>query len=111
MISSLRLAAHKSAVKCAAASFSSTTAASAGMKNVVVVAGTRIPFATTTSIYMDELAVDLQRLAISGLLTQTALPKDAVDYVIAGSVGGFIFKKYQVIFESNTKYPSSSSSQ
>jgi Thiolase, N-terminal domain len=86
MISSLRLAARKSALKSASASFSSTAAAQAGLKNVVVVAGTRIPFATTTSIYMDEMAVDLQRLAISGLLTQTALPKDAVDYVICGSV-------------------------
>lgn len=91
MISSLRLAAARSSsLKSAAASFSSTAAAPAGMKNVVIVAGTRIPFATTTSIYMDELAVDLQRLAISGLLTQTALPKEAVDYVIAGSVRGFV---------------------
>ena len=75
-------------------SFSSTAATPAGMKNVVVVAGTRIPFATTTTTYMDELAVDLQRLAISGLLTQTALPKEAVDYVIAGSV---CFYKYIII--------------
>lgn len=86
MISSLRLAARTGSVKTAAASFSSTTAQAAGMKNVVVVAGTRIPFATSTTTYMDEMAVDLQRMAISGLLTQTALPKDQVDYVIAGSV-------------------------
>lgn len=62
----------------AAAAFSTNAA---GMKNVVIVDGTRLPFATTTTTYMDELAVDLQRLAISGLLTKTALPKDAVDYV------------------------------
>jgi len=40
----------------------------------------------TSSIYKDELAVDLQRLAIQGLLTQTALSKSEVDYVICGNV-------------------------
>jgi acetyl-CoA acyltransferase len=40
----------------------------------------------TTTIYKDELAVDLQKLAIQGLLTETALPKDQVDYVICGNV-------------------------
>ena len=49
-------------------------------------AGVRIPFATTSSIYADEMAVDLQRLAIQGLLTETALPKDEIDYVICGNV-------------------------
>lgn len=56
-------------------------------KNVVVVSGVRLPFATTASgLYKDELAVDLQRLAIQGLFTETALPKDQVDYVISGNV-------------------------
>ena len=32
------------------------------------------------------MAVDLQRLAIQGLLTETALDKNEVDYVIAGNV-------------------------
>ena len=40
----------------------------------------------TSTIYQDQLAVDLQRLAIQGLLAETALPKDAVDYVICGNV-------------------------
>jgi acetyl-CoA acyltransferase len=53
-------------------------------RNVVVVGGVRIPFAQTSTIYQDEMAVDLQRLAITGLLNQTALPKEAVDYVICG---------------------------
>ena len=86
MISStLRFAATRAGTplvsKTATAAFSTNA-----FKNVVIVDGTRIPFATTTSIYMDELAVDLQRLAISGLLTKTALPKEAVDYVITGNV-------------------------
>ena len=69
------------------AAFSTKAAAASNpKKNVVVVDGTRIPFATTTSIYMDELAVDLQRLAIQGLITKTALPKDQVDYIICGNV-------------------------
>lgn len=55
-------------------------------RNVVVVGGVRIPFAQTSSIYQDEMAVDLQRLAITGLLTQTAVPKDVIDYVICGNV-------------------------
>jgi acetyl-CoA acyltransferase len=85
-MSSMRLASAKcSPIFTRAAAFS-TKAAANGKKNVVIVSGTRIPFATTTSIYMDELAVDLQRLAIQGLLTQTALPKDAVDYIICGNV-------------------------
>lgn len=62
----------------------STTAPS--LNNVVVVSGVRLPFAMTSTIYSEELAIDLQKLAIQGLLTETALPKDQVDYVIAGNV-------------------------
>ncbi len=67
-------------------SFAKEAAFNHSLKNVVVVAGVRIPFATTSSIYADEMAVDLQRLAIQGLLTETALPKDKIDYVICGNV-------------------------
>jgi acetyl-CoA acyltransferase len=59
---------------------------SSASRNVVVVGGVRLPFALSSSIYQDELAVDLQRLAISGLLTQTALAKDQIDYVVCGNV-------------------------
>ncbi len=55
-------------------------------KNVVVVDGVRLPFAMTTTIYQDQLAVDLQRLAYQGLITKTALDKGDVDYLIAGTV-------------------------
>jgi hypothetical protein len=56
-------------------------------RNVVIVSGIRLPFATTASgLYKDELAVDLQRLAFQGLFAETALPKDQVDYVITGNV-------------------------
>jgi acetyl-CoA acyltransferase len=55
-------------------------------KNVVVVDGVRLPFALTTTIYQDQLAVDLQRLAYQGLITKTALDKGDVDYLIAGTV-------------------------
>lgn len=69
-------------------SLKSTRAFTTGPLNdpVVVVSGVRLPFATTSTIYEDQLAVDLQRHAIQGLLTQTALPKDQIDYVIAGNV-------------------------
>ena len=52
----------------------------------MIVSGVRLPFAMTSTIYSNELAVDLQKMAIHGLLTETALPKDQVDYVIAGNV-------------------------
>ena len=60
--------------------------AAPSMQNVVVVSGVRLPFSMTSTIYQNELAVDLQRLAIHGLLTETALPKEEVDYVISGNV-------------------------
>lgn len=81
-----RRAVSASSVTSRAFSKSSSTAVPTSMRNVVVVGGVRLPFAQTSTIYNDELAVDLQRLAISGLLTQTALPKDAVDYVVCGNV-------------------------
>lgn len=62
------------------------SSASDKARNVVVVGGIRIPFAQTSTIYQDEMAVDLQRLAITGLLTQTAVPKEAIDYIICGNV-------------------------
>mmetsp|Transcript_16236 Transcript_16236/g.24534 ORF Transcript_16236/g.24534 Transcript_16236/m.24534 type:complete len:452 (+) Transcript_16236:105-1460(+) len=59
---------------------------STSSNSVVVVSGVRLPFATTSTIYKDELAIDLQKLAIQGLLTESALPKEEVDYVISGNV-------------------------
>lgn len=64
----------------------SSAAAKTKNRNVVVVGGVRLPFAQTSTIYQDEMAVDLQRLAITGLLTQTAVPKEVIDYVICGNV-------------------------
>jgi len=64
-------------------SFSSKAAAS---RNVVVVDGIRLPFAMASTIYNDEMAVDLQRLAIKGLMTKTALDKNVIDYVLCGTV-------------------------
>lgn len=40
----------------------------------------------TSTIYGDQLAVDLQRLAFQGLITKTALDKSDVDYIMAGTV-------------------------
>jgi acetyl-CoA acyltransferase len=66
--------------------FKTSFSTAKALNNVVIVSGVRLPFAMTTTIYKDELAVDLQKLAIQGLLTQTALPKDKIDYVISGNV-------------------------
>mmetsp|Transcript_7788 Transcript_7788/g.10644 ORF Transcript_7788/g.10644 Transcript_7788/m.10644 type:complete len:458 (-) Transcript_7788:343-1716(-) len=68
------------------ASSFSTASSSDPSKTVVIVDGVRLPFATTSTIYANEMAVDLQRLAFHGLLTKTALPKNEIDYVIAGTV-------------------------
>jgi acetyl-CoA acyltransferase len=76
----------KSASASSAAFRTFTTRPVPGGRNVVVVSGVRLPFAQASTIYQDEMAVDLQRLAITGLINQTALPKDAVDYVICGNV-------------------------
>jgi hypothetical protein len=67
-------------------SFSTTTQTSNPAKNVVVVDGVRLPFAMTSTIYEDQMAVDLQRLAYQGLITKTALDKKDVDYILAGNV-------------------------
>jgi acetyl-CoA acyltransferase len=68
-------------------SFSTTSTKLKNPKtNVVIVDGIRLPFAQTTTIYQDQLAVDLQRLAYQGLITKTALDKKDVDYVMAGTV-------------------------
>ena len=52
----------------------------------MIVSGVRLPFAQVSTIYSKELAVDLQRLAIQGLLTQTALDPNEIDYVVCGNV-------------------------
>jgi len=58
----------------------------AGGRDVVIVGGVRLPFAQASTIYHDEMAVDLQRLAIKGLIDQNALSKDVIDYVVCGNV-------------------------
>lgn len=55
-------------------------------KTVVVVDGIRLPFAMSSTIYSDQLGVDLQRLAFKGLMDKTAVNKEDIDYVIAGTV-------------------------
>mmetsp|Transcript_23462 Transcript_23462/g.47903 ORF Transcript_23462/g.47903 Transcript_23462/m.47903 type:complete len:150 (-) Transcript_23462:1409-1858(-) len=67
-------------------SFSTIKSQDSSANNVVIVDGIRLPFAQTSTIYADQMAVDLQRLAFQSLITKTALEKDLVDYVIAGTV-------------------------
>lgn len=56
------------------------------MPNVVVVDGVRLPFAKTSTIYSDEMAVDLQRMAYKGLMDKTAMDRENIDYVLSGTV-------------------------
>jgi len=64
--------------------FASSRVASA--RNVVVVDGCRIPFTTDGSAYKNYLAVDLQRFALKGLLTKTALDPKLIDHLYCGTV-------------------------
>lgn len=59
---------------------------SSSQRVAVVVDGARLPFAQASTIYKDEMAVDLQRMAIVGLMNKSALEKDCVDHVICGNV-------------------------
>ena len=63
-----------------------TLATGSSSKRVVVVDGARIPFAMAGTKYKDQMAVDLMRYALRGLLTKTALPGQEVDYVLCGTV-------------------------
>ncbi|XP_051775212.1 trifunctional enzyme subunit beta, mitochondrial-like [Erpetoichthys calabaricus] len=55
-------------------------------KNVVLVEGVRTPFLLSGTDYVDLMSHDLARVAMQGLLTQTSLPKEIVDYIIYGTV-------------------------
>lgn len=67
----------------AASCFSTSSAKSTA---VVIVDGVRLPFSMTSTIYENEMAVDLQRLAFKGLVDKVAIDKNEIDYIIAGTV-------------------------
>ena len=61
--------------------------ATPGLKNVVLVDGARIPFQPYGhKDYVDLMAYDLSRLAVTGLMTKTGLSPSDVDYVLWGTV-------------------------
>ncbi|XP_035279342.1 trifunctional enzyme subunit beta, mitochondrial [Anguilla anguilla] len=57
-----------------------------GVKNIVLVDGVRTPFLLSGTTYRDLMPHDLARAALQGLLNKTGLPKDAVDYIVYGTV-------------------------
>ncbi|XP_062857161.1 trifunctional enzyme subunit beta, mitochondrial [Trichomycterus rosablanca] len=65
---------------------SKKTLAKPGVKNIVLVDGVRTPFLQSGTTYSDLMPHDLARAALQGLLTRTGLPKDAVDYIVYGTV-------------------------
>ncbi|KAF7666651.1 hypothetical protein LDENG_00098420 [Lucifuga dentata] len=65
---------------------SKKTLARPGMKNIVLVEGVRTPFLMSGTIYADLMPHDLARAALQGLLHRTGVPKDAVDYIVYGTV-------------------------
>ncbi|XP_036405660.1 trifunctional enzyme subunit beta, mitochondrial isoform X2 [Megalops cyprinoides] len=57
-----------------------------GFRNIVLVEGVRTPFLMSGTTYSDLMPHDLARAALQGLLNKTGLPKDAVDYIVYGTV-------------------------
>ena len=72
--------------RCAVATAPSRGLATAAAKRVVVVDGVRLPFQRSNGAYEDEMAYDLGRDAIKGLLTKTALDPKSIDYLLMGTV-------------------------
>ncbi|XP_040453716.1 trifunctional enzyme subunit beta, mitochondrial [Falco naumanni] len=75
-----------SPLQAAAQPKSKKTLAKSGTKNIVVVDGVRIPFLQSGTSYADLMPHDLARAALQGLLNRTSVPKDAVDYIVYGTV-------------------------
>ncbi|XP_056150522.1 trifunctional enzyme subunit beta, mitochondrial [Lampris incognitus] len=65
---------------------SKKTLARPGVKNVVLVEGVRTPFLLSGTTYNDLMPHDLARASLQGLLNKTGIPRDAVDYIIYGTV-------------------------
>ncbi|XP_069571601.1 trifunctional enzyme subunit beta, mitochondrial [Brachyistius frenatus] len=65
---------------------SKKTLARPGVKNIVLVEGVRTPFLLSGTTYADLMPHDLARAALQGLLSRTGLSKDAVEYIIYGTV-------------------------
>jgi acetyl-CoA acyltransferase len=67
-------------------STSAAAASSSGKRAVAVIDGVRTPFSLAQTTYGELMCVDLQALALRGLLTRTALDPATVDYLYLGSV-------------------------
>ncbi|KAI7800239.1 trifunctional enzyme subunit beta, mitochondrial [Triplophysa rosa] len=65
---------------------SKKTLAKPGVRNIVLVDGVRTPFLLSGTTYSDLMPHDLARAALQGLLNKTSIPKDAVDYIVYGTV-------------------------
>ncbi|XP_074641643.1 trifunctional enzyme subunit beta, mitochondrial-like [Tubulanus polymorphus] len=57
-----------------------------GVKNIVLVDGVRTPFLQSGTTYANLMPHDLARGALQSLLKRTGISKDAVDYIIMGTV-------------------------
>uniref|UniRef100_A0A0K8RGZ3 Putative acetyl-coa acetyltransferase n=1 Tax=Ixodes ricinus TaxID=34613 RepID=A0A0K8RGZ3_IXORI len=57
-----------------------------GVKNIVLVEGVRTPFLLSGTKYNNLMPHDLQRMAFLALLRRTGVPKEAIEYIVSGSV-------------------------
>ncbi|XP_073481074.1 trifunctional enzyme subunit beta, mitochondrial [Aquarana catesbeiana] len=62
------------------------TLAKPGVKNIVVVEGVRTPFLLSGTTFSDLMPHDLARTALQGLLNRTGIPREAIDYIVYGTV-------------------------
>ncbi|CAG7820122.1 unnamed protein product [Allacma fusca] len=77
---------HTSARCLAAAGTSKKTLAKPGLKDVLVIDAVRTPFLLSGTSYGKLMPHDLQRFALKGIAERTGIPKEAVDYIVAGTV-------------------------
>lgn len=72
--------------KAAGSSKSKATLSKPGLKNIVLVDGVRTPFLMSGTDYQKLMPHDLVRHALNGLSQRVQLDKEAVDYIVMGTV-------------------------
>ncbi|KAH7640928.1 hypothetical protein DERF_000634 [Dermatophagoides farinae] len=55
-------------------------------KNIVLIEGVRTPFTQSQTDYDNLMSYELQRYALSSLMSRVDIPKDKIDYVVCGTV-------------------------
>ncbi|BFY99871.1 hypothetical protein BsWGS_02911 [Bradybaena similaris] len=78
--------AHSAVAQAQPAQSKPRTLSKPNIRNVVLVEGVRTPFLLSGTEYKNLMPHDLQRTAMKGLIKRTNIPRDAVDYIVVGTV-------------------------